>query len=203
MSAVKRVRLVVLQSHEATPWEPREGVPRSRSECPDTSVEYCGFYRCRHWLARIDACDRSGRKSLGKVPRDAAGLTLSLSGAAGEDDRQPTLDPHQWMNDDGTMRELPPSCALDVVKQNPHGMTNEATGAATNRHRTLVARLIKSSLKKMRDAGVDLRDLLELHDRTDGRTLVGNAEQLPNMHGTKRECLSSLSSTVDGKDAPE
>lgn len=51
------------------------------------------------------------------------------------------------------------SCALDLIEK--HGsMTNQEIGDALGRHRTLVAREVRNAAVKLREAGVDLRDLI-------------------------------------------
>jgi hypothetical protein len=151
MSDVRRVRLTVVQSHQPTSWEPDDSVPETRGDCPDISHAICPHYRCRYHLARIDACDRSGRPSLSSLPRDSRGWTMKQLGSLG-DDRRTTLDPWIWMNADGTQKEQAFSCALQVVdvlgKRN-----NEQTGEVVNRHRTLIARELKAAVVSAVESG--------------------------------------------------
>jgi len=49
-------------------------------------------------------------------------------------------------------------------------MANEEIGKALGRHRTLIARVVKQALKKVRDQGFDLRDIIE--PPTPGPSLV-------------------------------
>jgi hypothetical protein len=151
MSTQRRVRLTVVQSHEPTKWEPEHDVPATRADCPDLTNAICPHYRCRYHLARIDACDRSGRPSLADLPRDERGWTIKQTGSLG-DERKTTLDPWIWINADGTQKEKAFSCALQVVdvlgKRN-----NEQAGAVVNRHRTLIARELKSALISAVESG--------------------------------------------------
>lgn len=176
-ASAKRVRLTVLRSLEETRWTPREGVPESRESCPDTSKEFCPYYRCRFHLARIDACDRAGRPSLAELERDARGLTVSYRGDLG-DDREATLDPLLWLNEDGTQKEHPHSCALDEIDR--HGkMTNKKVGEILGRHRTLIARKAKSAVCHAVEAG-ELRGI-SAEDLT--RTIIELSERLDREEG--------------------
>lgn len=54
-----------------------------------------------------------------------------------------------------------PSCALDLIEQGRR-MTNEEIGDALGRHRTLIARTVKSGVRKMRQAGVSVEEMLNV-----------------------------------------
>lgn len=69
----------------------REGVPKTRGECP--VVRPCPYVRCRHHLFLVDADTRAGRPGLASVPRDAKGLTLAVAGDAGTAGPGTTLRP--------------------------------------------------------------------------------------------------------------
>jgi hypothetical protein len=51
------------------------------------------------------------------------------------------------------------SCALDLIERG-QVMSNEQVGDAIGRHRTLVARVVKEALGKVRGMGMDLRDVI-------------------------------------------
>ena len=53
-----------------------------------------------------------------------------------------------------------PSCALDEADKGPR--TNEQIGQATGRHRTLVARIVRRGAGKVKAAGCDVGDLMDI-----------------------------------------
>lgn len=92
-SKQRRTRLPVLQP-ELIPdrgFEPKAGVPRTRSACP--TERPCPFVRCRWNLFLEDAEHRAGRPGLRSVKRDSKGLTLSQPGDAGNERPGTTLRP--------------------------------------------------------------------------------------------------------------
>lgn len=156
-------------------WSPSDAPrPRTRGECdPMRHVEGCRFPRCRHFLWRVE--EPAGRPGLSAVPRDQRGWTERVLGEMGP--RSPMQLEPRWL-EGGT---LPPSCALDVADKGPH--TTEALVPATNRHRTLTARLIRRALARMRDehnlTAQDVERLLDPHH-------VENENREPSRRATGR-----------------
>jgi hypothetical protein len=91
--ARRKVRLPMLPMADGG-FEPVEGVPKMRGDCPKTRL--CPHVRCRFSLFMEDAAHRSGRPGLGSVPRDARGLTMSAPGDAGDKRPGTTLRP-AWL----------------------------------------------------------------------------------------------------------
>lgn len=93
--ASKRRRLPVLQPSllADSGFTPREGVPKTRADCPDTSKAPCDRVRCRYHLFLEDAEHRAGRPGLSSVRRDERGLTTSQPGDAGDARPGTTLRP--------------------------------------------------------------------------------------------------------------
>lgn len=148
----------------------RAGVPRTRADCPDTSVAPCAHIQCRYHLYRVDPCDRAGRPGLSSVPRDAHGHTRSEAGSLGTERAGTTLEP-MWLRG-GT-----DSCALDVAARGPQ--SNEAIGAAIGRHRTLVALEVKGALRHAIDIadgmGIGQADLVAALRGMNGKVANDNA----------------------------
>lgn len=150
----RRVRLVVIDQRGPR-WMPDGKTPKSRSECPDTSVVMCGAIHCRFHLLRIDGADRAGRPSIREVKRDARGWTIAEQGDLGDERAATTLEP-RWLTEHGEFR-FAETCALDVAARGPQ--TNEEIAAATARHRTLVARLVRRAIRIARERGVTAEGL--------------------------------------------
>ena len=215
---------------------PVAGVPKTYADCPPPS-EYCPHIRCRHHLAMVDADHRAGRPGLASVPRNERGLTISVTGSAGEERAGTTFDPRWlelerrckvWVERDEAgkmlnlhavyeneadlfLERLHVGEAVDVMdgeyitgqekltrvmgarltpsgsialEREPDGLftftlvrvrgiescalhranrgasSNQETGDALGRHRTLIAREVRKAAEKMKAMGVDLRDLV-------------------------------------------
>lgn len=162
MSAVKRLRLTVIESDEPR-WMPdADGhPPATRGECPDTSKVMCGAWRCRYFLLRIDAHDRAGRPGLANVPRNDMGHTEKVLGIVGTERPESTLDP-RWLDENGNYRHIP-TCALDEIDRRGK-IENEQIGDLMGRHRTLIARVWQSATGKLKARGVTSDDIARLID---------------------------------------
>jgi len=188
---VSRVRLPMLGEQSDHPTEYRLGgdlklkikiaprimfdtyVPATRAECRD-HVGFCTHCRCRFNLARIDGGedgDRAGRPSVGKARRDATGRIESEVGDLGDQRAGTTLDARTWLTISGELRTDSTGCALDAADRG--GMMTEEIAAAIARHRTLVLRILKSALRKLKAAGVDLRDITEPAEPEPSRVTTG------------------------------
>lgn len=155
--SVKRVHLTVIASNEPS-WMPRADVPATRGDCP--VVRPCVHVRCReHLWTMLGGEDgvRAGRPGLSRVPRNAAGLTLSVLGDNGGERAGTTLEA-RWLES-----PMPPSCALDEASRGP--LSNEQVGEAIGRHRTLVAQVNKDALahaiEEGKARGIAPADLLD------------------------------------------
>lgn len=143
-------------------FEPLPGVPRTRGDCPaDREHTGCPYVRCRFHLWRIDGGidgNRAGRPGLARVPRNEKGLTVRFPGDM-LGDRAPTTLMPRWLEPG----PVAPSCALDEVDRLGK-MTNEQTGHAMNRHRTLVARELKTgtrnAIEEAEEMGMDAHELM-------------------------------------------
>ena len=110
----------------------RNDVPKTRAECP--TKRPCGHVRCRwHMWLEID----DGRPWHGT---------------------RYTLRPVWWE------WPLPPSCGLDLVERTRElehrGMTSEEIARVMGKHTTLVQRRIREALRRLKEMGFDIRDLL-------------------------------------------
>lgn len=92
-SKERRLHLPVLQTELIADrgFNPVEGVPRTRADCP--TARPCPHVRCRHHLFLETTEHRAGRPGLSSVPRDANGCVLPVSGKAGTDRPGTTLRP--------------------------------------------------------------------------------------------------------------
>lgn len=101
-TANRKVRLPVLEPdlvEDIRPFTPKAGVPKTRKDCPtDRHTRGCEYVKCRAHLWRIDSQDRAGRPSLGSVPRDEQGHTISAPGDLGEQFAETTLIP-MWLDE--------------------------------------------------------------------------------------------------------
>lgn len=111
--------------------EVREGVPRSRAECPTTRP--CGHVHCRFHLWFVEGRDRRGRRVDGRTP-DA------------------TMWPawRAW--------PTPPSCAIDVAEA---GRAVEETAAAIGLRPSQFRAVVAGALKKLGIAGKSLREFAD------------------------------------------
>jgi hypothetical protein len=137
-------------------FDPVDTVPETRAQCPaDREHTGCPHVRCRYHLWTVPV---AGRPGLADVPRNAQGRTISAPGQIEPHTERLRLEP-RWL-EPGVM---PASCALDVAERGRGG--NQRVGHAAGRHRTLVAREIKSALVKASDTaeeqGVDREDFVE------------------------------------------
>jgi hypothetical protein len=133
--------------------DPLPGTAGTRGNCPPERHQTgCPFVRCRYHLWRIDGGpdgNRAGRPGLANVPRDGRGLTLRVLGDVGGDYNGTTLQP-RWL-EPGAM---PVSCALDVADKGK--ASNQETGDALGRHRTLVGRESHNALPRAREVAEEM-----------------------------------------------
>lgn len=165
----RRVKLTVIDSNQPS-WTPRLDVPRTRAECPP--YRPCDRIRCRQNLFRDD--QPAGRPSLSRVERNEKGRVVRQLGNLGEQagGNPPCVDARApWLQN-------LPSCALDVAESGA-AIGLAELGALMNRHRTLVARLLKAAAKSLAAKGVTADDLMLLieHKPANGNLaeLIGKA----------------------------
>ncbi len=98
-----RHRLPVIQqphlSIQEERFTPKEGVPRTRANCPTTRIDgLCDRVKCRQNLFLESAEHRAGRPGLASVPRDPFGRTERVKGQAGAERAGSTLRP-DWLSE--------------------------------------------------------------------------------------------------------
>jgi hypothetical protein len=136
----KRGRVVylrVVQEQCGTFDGARNDVPATRAEC-EGAQRPCPHVKCRHHLWLTLGSDRAGRRGHGELP----GSELEA----------------RWLD-----AEPQPSCALDVAEataKRGEPMSIAAIGAAMGRDDSTVWLLLESALKKLRDRGVEVGELL-------------------------------------------
>jgi hypothetical protein len=140
-------------------WQPREGVPATRGDCPprsEVAASGCPFPKCRHhlWVQT----ENPGRPGLAFVPRDDRGLTISATGDLGP--RSPPRVEPMWLVPG---KLPPPSCSLDEADR---PLRLDRLGAILGRHRTLAGRLLARALRSWARAlaahGIPRDAILEL-----------------------------------------
>jgi hypothetical protein len=130
-------QLRVVQERCGT-FEPVAGLPAGgRAECK-TGPRPCPYVRCKHHLWLLEGRDRAGRRGRGTPPGT-------------------TLEP-RWLDP-----EPCDSCELDVsdrAGELGETLSITAIGKAMGRDDSTVALLIERALQKLRDAGVEVGELL-------------------------------------------
>lgn len=116
-----------------------EAVPSTRADCPtDRDVIGCPHVRCRHHMWRLDSWDRPGRPSVDPE----TGLLK----------RPPTI----------LRRYTRSSCGLDIVAENPLGIRATEIAKLEDKSRRRLQQEIKRAVLKLKAAGVDVSEFLEL-----------------------------------------
>lgn len=176
--ARKVVRLTVIDPRESR-FVPRLDVPKTRADCPPERFDlgYCDRIRCRMNLARED--EPAGRPGLSKVARTKAnaGRTVAQPGKLGV--QKPTLDPI-WLHEGAEI------CALDAAdRAAARGVPLSAAeiGVMFRRDASMIRKLARRAVLKLKAAGVTLAEWLEL---TDPEGVAADREQTPYTNPRRR-----------------